>query len=112
PFGSSASLSVLRNGSELREGDHPRGIDFYKWHTGRSAIAPPLIECHQRRLEVLPSKPAVSEPCSQLWFDLIVESYASLLIQATDQIRSKKTFSLRSTSTRFQWKCFFSPSAN
>src|SRR5437667_3747411 len=39
-------------------------------------------------------------------------SYASLLIQATDQRRSKKLFGLRSTSARFQRKCFFPLSAN
>src|SRR5260370_19270833 len=40
------------------------------------------------------------------------ESYASLLIRATDQRRSKKLFGLRSTSARFQRKCFFPLSAN
>ena len=39
-------------------------------------------------------------------------SYASLLIQATDQRRSKKPFGLQSTSARFQRKCFFPLSAN
>ena len=39
-------------------------------------------------------------------------SYASLLIRATDQRRSKKLFGLRSTSARFQRKCFFLLSAN
>ncbi len=39
-------------------------------------------------------------------------SYASLLIRATDQRRSKKLFGLRSTSARFQRKCFFPLSAN
>src|SRR5258708_5343967 len=39
-------------------------------------------------------------------------SYASLLIRATDQRRSKKSFGLRSTSARFQRKCFFPLSAN
>ena len=40
------------------------------------------------------------------------ESYAPLLIRATDQRRSKKLFGLRSTSARFQRKCFFPLSAN
>ncbi len=39
-------------------------------------------------------------------------SYASLLIQATGQRRSKKPFGLRSTSARFQRKYFFPLSAN
>jgi hypothetical protein len=39
-------------------------------------------------------------------------SYASLLIQATDQRRSKKPFGLQSTAARFQRKCFFPLSAN
>jgi hypothetical protein len=39
-------------------------------------------------------------------------SYATLLIQATDQIRSKKLFGLRSRTARFQRKCFLPISAN
>ncbi len=42
----------------------------------------------------------------------IYESYASLLIQAMDQRRLKKPFSLRSTSARFQLRRFFPLSAN
>jgi len=41
----------------------------------------------------------------------MAESYASLLIRATAQRRSKKLFGLRSTSARFQRKCFFPLSA-
>ena len=40
-----------------------------------------------------------------------IGSYATLLIRATDQRRSKKLFGLRSTSARFQRKCFFPLSA-
>ena len=47
-----------------------------------------------------------------LCFAPMYDSYASLLIQATDQRRLKKLVSLRSTSARFQRKCFFPLSAN
>ena len=58
---------------------------------------------------LLPPHPQVGTPVSR---KRIARSYASLLIQATDQRRSKKLFGLRSTSARFQRKCFFPLSAN
>jgi hypothetical protein len=41
-----------------------------------------------------------------------VGSYASLLIQAIEQIRSKKPFGLQSPLARLQLERFFPPSAN
>src|SRR6266487_2193195 len=66
--------------------------------------------CQQKKYKNSNQAQRLGDFMRQKW--RIYESYASLLIRATDQRRSKKLFGLRSTSARFQRKCFFPLSAN